>query len=240
MKVENKSENLTIIKSDEIIKEETFKILSTSTNHLTPKLFQPKNKIMKLIWIVFGLISTSMCFMFIFNSFKDYLEYDVVTSVRVFEENEAEFVRITICPNNPFLKKVAREKVFGSYLSYRGVNESLFQFYSEEDFEHLTDDLNNYYLNNFTLEEKKAMSYSFNETFISCKFGIYNCSESDFEIVPTYHGICYAFNSNRSINRTLVETGLYSGLILEFFVGVEKYDPNVDFFMDQYQNCKQN
>jgi hypothetical protein len=238
MKVENKSENLKMIKSDGIIKEETFKILSTSTNHLTPKLFQPKNKIMKSIWIVFGLISTSMCFMFIFNSFKDYLEYDVVTSVRVFEEKEADFVRITICNSNPFLKKAAREKVLDSYFEIYKINESSIQFYNEKSLFDLTKDLYSYYTESFTFEEKKAMSYSFNETFISCKFGKSECSESDFEIIPTHHGICYMFNSNKKINKTVLEIGQYSGLILEMFVGTENYDPKVDFFMNQFRNSR--
>jgi hypothetical protein len=238
MKVENKPENLTTIKSDGIVKEETFKILSTSTNHLTPKLFQPKNKITKLIWILFGLISTSMCFIFIFNSFKDYLEYDVVTSTRIFEQKEADFVRVTICNSNPFLKKIAREKVLDSFFKLRGLNESSLQFYTEDDFEKLTEDINNYYLNKITLEEKKAMSYSFNETFITCIFGKRKCSESDFEIIQTFHGLCYVFNSNKKINKKLLEIGFYAGLIVEVFVGVENYDPKFESFMNQFSNSK--
>ena len=94
-----------------------------STSHGIPNAIRNTHLPMKIMWSISFILSTALCSCLIIQSIMQYLEFDVITKVRIVSETEAEFPRIAICNINPFQTQYA----MSFYEKKRDMN--LFEFY---------------------------------------------------------------------------------------------------------------
>jgi acid-sensing ion channel 5 len=180
-----------------------------STSHGLPNALRNRHLPMKTMWSISFVLSTALCSVLIIQSIIQYLEFEVITKVRIVGETEAEFPRITICNLNRYHTEYARS------LYEKNKNIKPFEF-----------DKMSYSLSN---DEKKRLSYSINETLISCEFSTTRCDWKDFEwIYNMFQGACLVFNSGRNYLgetvpiKKLKQAGRFAGLQLEMFVDLPK------------------
>lgn len=69
----------------------------TSTHHALPKIVRSKRKTFKIFWILLTLASTSGCIYFETNIIRDYLQFNVITSTKIYHEVPMRFPMVTIC-----------------------------------------------------------------------------------------------------------------------------------------------
>lgn len=76
----------------EEIKKRWLDLLLASTAHGIPRIFARENhKLIKSTWITLLTLSTMLCCYFIWLNITKYIEYDVVTTIKVVNENPAKF-----------------------------------------------------------------------------------------------------------------------------------------------------
>ncbi len=75
-----------------------------STFHCYPKIFQTKNLYAKLIWSLLFILFNCLTFLFV-KGVLDFLEYDVVTKIRVISQQSITFPIVTICDASLFTTK---------------------------------------------------------------------------------------------------------------------------------------
>ena len=73
-------------------------VLST-TCHGIPDLFRTDRTLLRIIWIIFLVVSTGACGWMITKSVKDFFEYDVITKIEIKRENEMILPAVTLCVN---------------------------------------------------------------------------------------------------------------------------------------------
>jgi hypothetical protein len=180
-----------------------------STSHGLPNAIRNPHLPMKTMWSISFILSTALCSYLIIQTIMQYLEFDVITKVRIVGETEAEFPRITICNLNRYHTEYAMS------IYEKNKNMTLFEFYKMSIL-----------LSN---EDKKRHSYSINETLISCQFSLMSCDWKDFEwIYNVFLGACFVFNSGRNYLgeavpiKKLKQAGRFAGLQLEMFVDLPK------------------
>jgi hypothetical protein len=74
------------------------KLLSESTSYGLPRIFKSKRIILKIFWLVYFLIGSIATIWFILDTINNYLEYDVVSRIRIISETSMPFPAISICP----------------------------------------------------------------------------------------------------------------------------------------------
>lgn len=72
--------------------------------HGIPRIISNKYWILKSIWILSFLASTSVCFYFLHKSLKSYFDYSYVTNINIVDQNPMIFPTITICSQKPPIK----------------------------------------------------------------------------------------------------------------------------------------
>lgn len=192
----------------------------------------------KLFWLSSFVIFTVLTAMFIHETFSNYFEYKVDTSVElVTEDGEVEFPTITICnlqicgfaeyDYSSFLKKLKQEEeakldskqdnAFDEKLASQQTKTNLFS--AKEVF-----------IRNFESGEElnnvlNGDANSFDRLNLSCSLSGQKCNEEDFdEILLNEFQRCYKFNSGKHKNKT-VETrkirnfGVRNGFKMELYIG---------------------
>jgi len=81
-------------KTEKII-EKSIEIGLGSTSHGLPNIIKTDRKCLKIMWLIFFLLSSSVGIYTIIQSFINYFNFDVVTSIKVFKEIPTEFPAIT-------------------------------------------------------------------------------------------------------------------------------------------------
>jgi len=191
---------------------------TSSTSHGIPNIFRTNNIFIKLMWLLFLIFSSSMCTFMVVRSILDYLNFDVVTKVRVFSEVPSEFPAITICKINPFSDNESVEAMKDIYmreypnasrdkLSLENIT-SVYQTFLYEAKDH-----------SFGVERRRSLTPDITEMLIYCSFNSNECSYEDFEpFYMLFYGNCFRFNSGKDYygNKTKVKKvyreGLWAGL----------------------------
>jgi hypothetical protein len=195
------------------IKETIKSIVEDSTIHGIPRLVKPNSWISKIAWMLFFIASISYCIYLILTAIFVYLQYNTVTSIETITDMPADFPVITICNLNQLQTNYSFD---------------LIRKYSKSPFENY---MKNFFINRestlYNDTYKKSLSYSLDESLISCFInGLPTCSSLDFvwSFHPTY-GNCYSFNtgfnsSGNTINLIkLNKPGNIFGFKLQLFIG---------------------
>jgi hypothetical protein len=217
----NKNDKLKRIKS--ILEE----LLVSSTSHGIPNAIRSKHVSLKIMWLIFFLISTGFCALFIILSFMEYSEYNVITTVRIINEIPTDFAQIKICNLNPYTTNY-------SYQMLQSISSRDITNYTLSNMTRIqtlkTKAMYYFGSSNFSEANRKKLSYSLNDMLISCKFNNLDCNENDYErTYSPYFGNCFTFNSGRNSKgeklpklKNMVD-GSFHGLNLVLYVGIPDY-----------------
>ena len=85
--------NLTLIKHK--IKEKSIEIGLSSTFIGLPNIIRNENKCLKVMWLILFILGSSGGIYTVIKVINDYLDYEVVTSIKVFNEVPAKFPAVT-------------------------------------------------------------------------------------------------------------------------------------------------
>jgi hypothetical protein len=87
----------------EVLVEYTLDQTQFSSYHGIPNIFRARNNITRLIWLVFILASTFVCFYLTAVSIVSFLDYDVTTQIIIIPENPFSFPQVSFnFENNRF------------------------------------------------------------------------------------------------------------------------------------------
>jgi hypothetical protein len=195
----------------------TRETLESSSIHAIPNISRNKYYTIKLTWTIFFLVSVSFCGYSIYSSISDYLNYNVITNIKIKQTNKIKFPVVTICNLNFYatnLSFIASKTLFNTTRPNLNLI-TLAQTWTSS----LTD--------LFGID-KKALGHSVHDTLVSCKFNQLDCViNEDFEyFYDVIYGNCFRFNSGKNMLGNLVEqvkyntqVGKKNGLELDLFVG---------------------
>jgi len=154
------------------------------------KIFHTHQIVLRLVLIVFVLVSTSFASYLVVSSVLDYFSYEVISTSRtIYEEAHFEFPKVTFCNVNPFTTKYAVEflrnvsKEIQYDLDIFNLTQMSSFTFNQKDT--LINDvytraniliLNKYFKN----ENRKRLGHSIEDILIKCKFNGENCFATDF------------------------------------------------------------
>ncbi len=155
------------------------------------KIFAYKqNKACQFVWLVIFLVLTCATFWIIILSIVNYLNYDVVTQIRVVYERPTQFPTVTICDNEAFktyeaqilYEKIATQS--GHSLKYISkVNETLNR-------------LVKMHVASGQMSDEEIKKLGFNRSLIMlCRYFNDACEDSLHWFYSFYYGNCWQFNA---------------------------------------------
>ena len=203
--------------------------LSTSV-HAIPNIIRTPHRKLKIIWIIFFLISTGFCLFLVFKSITTYLEFEITTKIKYIYEPKSVFPAITICNKNPLLTDYAKNMLRD--VTKRNNLTDLFdttenKIESDPTLFSIVVGLGLLYAKSEYLNEteKKKLGYSMDDMLIDCNFEVESCTSNDFVWYYDYnYGNCYRFNSGKNQKGEPVDlkvskqAGKFNGLKIILFL----------------------
>ena len=207
------------------------------TLHAIPNIFRTKHLVIRVLWIFAFTISTFTCAYMVSGSINNYLQFGVITTIRVTSENPMTFPSITLCNANAFVTEESYSftdefitNLFGLNSSDILENKSNITTFNSKYPLFVRYFASKFFIQNaaFILNEtqKKSFGFTIKKTLISCFFGLNYCDENDFIYYYDFmYGNCYKFNTGKYLNgsdeelKTISKIGKQNGLMLELFVG---------------------
>jgi hypothetical protein len=197
-----------------------------STFHCYPKIFQYKNTVARILWSICFLLFGAITCWLVAQCYMDYVEYEVVTQIKVITERPITFPTITICQYNPFTTVFAQDLI--NNYSIQAFNKSIENMSFQEVVANLISisSLTKMLAAQTEYESKKNLGQEFQINY--CLFNKKRCFKNqDFKNVYLFeHGYCVQFNSlSMSSSKTVTEAGKEFGLSLVMgpFVNSNKY-----------------
>ena len=209
-----------------------------STSHCYPKIFQYKNPFVKLIWILFFLVFACLTSWFLIFGVLNYFEFEVVSKIRVYNEETLVYPVVTICDANPFTTKYAEDLLEDSviqdetlmaimkYEEKNPIRKKLFLYFLKMQSFQASGMYKAFHLND---TDKQKLGISFDSVLQSCYFNGNMCTISDFRWVFNYMlGNCFQFNSANGLKETKM-SGLSFGFAL-LIGNLTNYNKYTTFF----------
>jgi hypothetical protein len=206
MSVDFENQKLNLTKKSTRIKKTFNEWSSTFTAQCYPKIFQNNNnKCLQLTWsLIFILFSCLTCW-FVILGIVDYLEYEVVTKIRINVGKEIVFPLITVCDANPFTSR----KSSNLLKDMQDEGESN----SPTDNNNKWTDYTSYAMNkafSFSDEKKQELGFSINQSLKSCLFYNKPCMASDFTWRFNYrYGNCFQLDPHRVVKHAHLSENMY-------------------------------
>ena len=192
-----------------------------TTSHGIPNIVRATYRPLKIMWIIFFLLATSVSIYLAISSIGNYLDYEVVTKISVVTQQPAEFPTITICNRNAifsFIDKNTSDAIIENITNLPFINKQIY-------FQQLAF--------NFSQVNNKSIGVPLRDFIIDCYFNQMVCDyENDFlETYYFFYGQCYIFNLGKNSTghnvgiKKVYDEGAYNGLRLKVFTG----DPELSF-----------
>jgi hypothetical protein len=102
-------------------------ILLVSTFHGIPNLVRNNNRILKSIWLICFILSSSICIYFLKKAIVEYINFNKVSKIDVIYEEPAEFPTISICDRD--IHNLSLNNIIACE-----INKDLMCFENKEDF----------------------------------------------------------------------------------------------------------
>ena len=179
--------------------------------HCFSKIFSNNNPILRINWSIFFACFSFFTIKLLFRDIHQYLEYDVVSKIRVFNEKSSPFPTVTICDANQFSTREAERLIL------KTTNASKKEFFSDLIMSQMEKSLVLMEYNKNIIKEqvfglsdekKRKLGLSF-DRIQSCYFNEIECLNEDFYWFFSYKwGSCYQFNSGKNTTSPLKETKL--------------------------------
>lgn len=201
--------------------------ITSSTLHALPRVFKPSPIYLRVIWLIFFLLSFGCYIWIVTNYFIKFFTWPSNTNIAIINESPSNFPAVTICNLNPLYKK--RSQTYINNVLQKN-NMSYLNNLTHMNPNQLATDLQTSVLNTIkaaastdtTLNSTslKLLGWDINEMLMSCTFNGNTCTTSDFVWFQTYdYGNCYTFNGNSSNVQQINTAGPNFGLAMELFLG---------------------
>lgn len=194
------------------LKENFFSCFNSSSNSGLSTILRTRRKISKSSWLIFYFLSTGACVLMMLRCIFNYLEYDVSTKIRVFDERPMIFPAITLCATDPFQTAHANrylQRIFKSHFK-QDLNCYKQNFtYSNKTYNSLEANyfikkhaLKEIYSKNISLNRVKKFGFQLDKSIILLSFNQkpINVSELSWAFY-NQNGNCYVFNSGFNSRR---------------------------------------
>jgi hypothetical protein len=181
------------LKIKEIIKE----TMLDSTGHGFPNLISNKRWSFRIMWLLCMLVAFCGCAYLLTKSVIDFLEFEVVTSIRREGETPALFPTVALCSANTIVNQVSQ-----SYVSTALGQDSTLLAASVYKYNYMK-----YYfgikLSSPSLNDsfRKSTGSTYSQLIIQCTFNRASCNSSNWVwFFDAYYGNCFRFNSGVDSN----------------------------------------
>lgn len=219
-------------KSSSLVLEKLTDTLELSSIHGIPNIVRKNDfKVIKIIWFVCFIISTSICGWYVQKSLSEYLNREVVSKTDIVYVDKLTFPIINICNLNLFATKEAKNHV--EYLSNLIKNDLDFMNSTNIYGYRIITNNKDQKIKNYTFNRRK-FGFNISEIIISCTFNLQNCSlDQDFDYYyDMNYGNCFRFNSGKNMYgentefKNVSNNGLLNSLELELFIGKASENDN--------------
>lgn len=182
------------------IREELKRCGELTTINGIPNILASKRLYMKAIWIMFILVSISVCTFMIVRQVSMYLEFDLATQTRQVRQQSIKFPSIQICNPNYFVTKEAYTYLNEFYSKRYGRNlssfDELFKFTNETSLRSFNAAFYETFSPEFNLTRRRSFSHSLDDLLVTCLFDSKPCDPSWFDwFSHPIFGNCFKFNS---------------------------------------------
>ncbi|CAF1053668.1 unnamed protein product [Brachionus calyciflorus] len=195
----------------------------SSTSHGLPNIIRSETVSIRLMWIIFTIISTGLCAFMIVESIMNYLSYETTSKIRVLSESTYPFPVITACNANYLTTEYASE--FLKNITFNSSSALLdYTFYNKAKSSLL--------MNQDLRMNISKFGDSYEKLILKCFLTFVNCKNENYwkYYYHPYFGNCYLLNSNLSnvlqVSGTGWDNGLNLILNLSLADGIEEYYPN--------------
>jgi hypothetical protein len=208
------------------IKNVVFETTKNSTVHGLPSVVRSQRNGLKLMWLIFFLVSFGVSIFFVVQSIHAYFKYEVVTKISEVYEYPTKFPTVSFCSINQFTTNYSA--AFARKILTR---ENITNVLSKIENNFLRTMFTRYFLGanarnpEISDEERKKFGKPFEDMLISCTFGAEICNTSDFEwFYDTVYGNCFKFNGAKDSkglstpDRFVSKTGFFQGLQVELLL----------------------
>ena len=193
----------------------------SSTTHAIPNICRSQYNLLKIMWLIFFLLSGGYCSYLIAQSIQNYFAYPVTTTVQIINEPSVVFPTISICNLNPFITNNSTISAIYSAV----LNAANIKFDQSPDlYQSTTSRMLKNYTRFLPNDEKKMMSKQLIDMLVFCKFNRDSCHPDNFEWYYDFDfGNCYKFNSDINNLNYVGKNGMDASLRLELSVGYYNY-----------------
>jgi hypothetical protein len=190
------------LKEDLTLQWETF--LNRCTVHGFKNIKENKARFFKTMWLILFLLSSAFCFYLIVSSINSYLNFEVITKIKINQQNSIDFPIIKMCDTNTYSTRYAK-KLIDSYFNESGINSPFNMTSASEGYMrgriNILRDLVKKKNIHLSIEEKKKLGIELNQMFISGSYGNVEISAENFTWkYENNEGNCYVFNSGLDSN----------------------------------------
>ena len=146
------------------------------------KIFQTKNICAQLFWTAIFLIFTASTAYFVAANVLSFLEFEVITKIRIINEKPTIFPTVTICDANPFTALYTQQLMNKIILTEYGTDiYNLSNYDASMNFTDIFELAKMYTSSNLFSSTKKKLLGTFHTLGIkNCVFNELECSPSDF------------------------------------------------------------
>lgn len=196
---------------------------SNSTSHGIPNIAKTDRIYLKILWLIFFLLSSSFCFYLIIKCLIEYSQYPVLTNIQLITETPTQFPAITICNLNTL--KTFNSSIYNQLAVLENKSSIYLKKFNSLVYTRFVLRTVKAYMKHLDLEQKKSYGIDLEEMLMSCRYNGENCNKYDFKWFFSYdYGNCYTFNFNQSNLKYVGKNGVRNGLILELYIGNSSLD----------------
>lgn len=156
----------------------------SSTSHGYPNIFRTKNMIVKMMWLIFFLAGLGVGIYMVIRGIRDYLEWNVSTTIRKIKNESLIFPAISICNINPFVTEAGALYILEHFRKTYNQNIS-----SLLDAKRVSADLEaeleivrqHAASPNFDHNRRRSFGYPIEKFLFTCSFNTVLCNFDEFE-----------------------------------------------------------
>ena len=160
------------------VKEKFVEWSQSSTSHGYPNIFRTKNTIVKIMWLIFLLAGLGVGIYMVIRGVREYLEFNVTTTIRKIKADSLVFPAVSVCNVNPFVTEEGARYVLDYFRDKYGENiTSIADIKSvTENFDHDLDFLRQTVASpNFDSALRESFGYSEDYLLLTCYLNSDNC-----------------------------------------------------------------
>ena len=171
-----------------------------TTLHGVPNILLTDRTYMKVIWMIFFLLSMGLCIFMIVRAITNFLHYETKSQIRQVPQQSITFPSIQICNPNYFATREASAFLNEYYLKNDRVNitnlDEYFAYQNSSWFGSFNWPFYKTFSPEFNDTLRRSLGYSLEDMILKCEFDSKPCNLSWFDWY--YHpinGNCYRFNT---------------------------------------------